>query len=65
MADQKAIPRPPARVGRPGVVEDLPLPEPPTLTPPPATQPGPRPPAPTDADAPPDDAFDAPEDERR
>ncbi len=33
MAEQTAIPRPPARVGRPGVVEDAVLPEPPTIAP--------------------------------
>lgn len=47
--EQKALPRPPARVGRPGIVEEAQLPDPPALTPLPAVQPGPRPPAPTDA----------------
>mgnify|MGYP006343656433 FL=1 len=45
-------------------VEELPIAAPAIASVPVAGDDG-EPPAPTDADAPPDDAFDAPEDERR
>ena len=70
-----AAPAPPARTAKVGeavvrellgakFVEELPIAAPAIASVPVAGDDG-EPPAPTDADAPPDDAFDAPEDERR